>query len=262
MYSIDYNIDGLLLATCGKDKNIRVYDEQTKSVVVSLSENSKFPGHSNRIFCCRFSPYFANMIVSGGWDNTVQIYDIRQQGPVGCFYGPHICGDGIDFHKNGHTLLTGSYRMDDCIELWDLRVNKKFRDIEWNGPKASEGVFKGMETKPLNTIDAVEVEEKEPSEQTELTDDHKVIGEPPTEAEGYSRENPAPFLYSCMFNNKQDMIMAAGAGGNQVRLFDYETGNVLCIVSDMPRPILCMAKANTTTDFAFGSVDSKIRIMQ
>ena len=54
--------------------------------------------------------------------------------------------------------------MDDCIELWDLRVNKKFRDIEWNGPKASEGVFKGMETKPLNTIDAVEVEEKEPSE--------------------------------------------------------------------------------------------------
>ena len=56
--------------------------------------------------------------------------------------------------------------------------------------------------------------------------------------------------------------MAAGAGGNQVRLFDYETGNVLCIVSDMPKPILCMTKANTSSDFAFGSVDSKIRIMQ
>merc|ERR1712146_341820 len=117
--------------------------------------------------------------------------------------------------------------------------------------KASEGVFKGMETKPLNTMDAVDVEDEEPKEQTQLSDDHKVIGVPPTEAEGYSRDNPAPFLYSCMLNNKQDMIMAAGAGGNQVRLFDYETGNVLCIVSDMPRPILCMAKANTTTDFAF-----------
>lgn len=56
--------------------------------------------------------------------------------------------------------------------------------------------------------------------------------------------------------------MAAGAGGNQVRMFDYETGNVISIISDMPKPILCMAKANTTSDFAFGSVDSKIRIMQ
>ena len=56
--------------------------------------------------------------------------------------------------------------------------------------------------------------------------------------------------------------MAAGAGSNQVRLFDYETGNILCIVSDMPRPLLCMAKANTSSDFAFGSVDSKLRIMQ
>ena len=56
--------------------------------------------------------------------------------------------------------------------------------------------------------------------------------------------------------------MAGGAGANQVRLFDYATGAVLCMISDMPRPILCMTKANTSTDFAFGSVDSKLRIMQ
>lgn len=55
--------------------------------------------------------------------------------------------------------------------------------------------------------------------------------------------------------------MAAGAGSNQVRLFDYETGNILCQISDMPRAILTMTKANTSTDFAFGSADSKIRIM-
>ena len=160
------------------------------------------------------------MIVSGGWDNTVQIYDIRQKGPVACFYGPHICGDGIDFHKNSYTLLTGSYRMDNAIELWDLRVNKKYRDIVWDGPKASEGIFKGMETKPLNKLDAVEQDDGEKKETTEMEDKEnaasKVIGEAPTEAEGYSREKPAPFLYSTMFNTKQDMIMAAGAGGNQV----------------------------------------------
>jgi hypothetical protein len=29
----------------------------------------------------------------------------------------------------------------------------------------------------------------------------------------------------------------------------------------MPKAILCMAKANSSEDFAFGSVDSKIRII-
>lgn len=65
-----------------------------------------------------------------------------------------------------------------------------------------------------------------------------------------------------MFNTKEDIVMAAGAGANQVRLFDFQTGNVLCVISDMPRAILCMTKANTSSDFAFGSADSKIRIMQ
>lgn len=58
------------------------------------------------------------------------------------------------------------------------------------------------------------------------------------------------------------MIYAAGAGANQVRVFDYDSGNVLSIISDMPKPILCMTKANTTTDFVFGSVDSKLRIIK
>ena len=50
------------------------------------------------------------MLSSGGWDNTVQIYDIRKKGPVGSIYGPHICGDAIDYYNDGFTLMTGSYR--------------------------------------------------------------------------------------------------------------------------------------------------------
>ena len=54
--------------------------------------------------------------------------------------------------------------------------------------------------------------------------------------------------------------MAGGAGSNQVRCYDYETGTVLCVISDLPRAILGMCNANTSTDFAFGSVDSKVRV--
>lgn len=56
------------------------------------------------------------------------------------------------------------------------------------------------------------------------------------------------------------MIMAGGAGANQVRCYDYDTGTVLCVISDLPRAVLGMCNANTSNDFAFGSVDSKVRI--
>ena len=139
LYTIDYNLDGSLLATAGKDKYIRLYDEQTKGLVLKMKENGeKYPGHSNRIFSVKFNPYDPNMIASGGWDNTVQIYDIRKRGPIHSIYGPHICGEAIDFRSDGTTLLTGSYRGDDVLELWDLRNFSKFRTIDWDGPKSEQ----------------------------------------------------------------------------------------------------------------------------
>lgn len=138
IYTIDYNTDGNILAAAGKDKYIRLYDEQTKSLMCKFKDLGKYPGHSNRIFSVKFNPIDANQIVSGGWDNTIQIYDVRQKGPVKSLYGPHICGESIDFRTDGYTLLTGSYRQEEVLELWDLRKFQKFRDIDWNGPTSTE----------------------------------------------------------------------------------------------------------------------------
>jgi WD40 repeat protein len=71
LYTIDYNNDGTLLATAGKDKYVRLYDEQTKSIVLKMKEAKKFIGHSNRVFCVRFNPTNQYSVVSGGWDNTL-----------------------------------------------------------------------------------------------------------------------------------------------------------------------------------------------
>ena len=57
------------------------------------------------------------------------------------------------------------------------------------------------------------------------------------------------------------MLLAGGAGRNEVRVFDYATGNIICVISDMERSVLCMDVANTNSNFAFGSADSCIRIM-
>lgn len=110
LYTIDYNSEGNLLASAGKDKYIRIYDEHTKSIVLKMKEGGTHCGHSNRVFCVRWDNMNPNILASGGWDNTIQIYDIRRKGPCASFYGPHVCGDAIDFRNDGFTLLTGSYR--------------------------------------------------------------------------------------------------------------------------------------------------------
>ena len=55
--------------------------------------------------------------------------------------------------------------------------------------------------------------------------------------------------------------MAGGAGKNEVRIFDYASGNIVCAITEMERSILSMDIANTTQSFAFGSADSCVRIM-
>jgi len=98
--TIDFNKDGTLLATAGKDRYVRIYDETTKTQAFSMKEAGDLQGHSNRIFCVKFNPNDPNMLVSGGWDQTVQIYDLRVRGPVNFFFGPHVCGETIDFRND------------------------------------------------------------------------------------------------------------------------------------------------------------------
>lgn len=102
---MDYNSEGSKFVTAGKDTAIRVYDEATKSLLLTMKgiKSSSLiyskcyknyiefwrslggsgysiksaPGHSNRIFSCKVLADEENLILSGGWDNTVQLWDIR-----------------------------------------------------------------------------------------------------------------------------------------------------------------------------------------
>jgi COMPASS component SWD3 len=60
--------------------------------------------------------------VSGGWDHTLQIWDVRVNRSVRSIYGPYVCGDSIDVH--GGVILAGSWRHAHPLELWDLGTCK------------------------------------------------------------------------------------------------------------------------------------------
>lgn len=135
VYALDYNDEGSQFVTAGKDTKVRIYEEATKTCLVTMEGGlagdytKATPGHSNRIFSVKFT-HDEHIVLSGGWDNTVQVWDIRTGSSVRSFYGPHICGDALDL--KGDEIVTGSWRPKDQLELWDFGTAKRITEIPWN----------------------------------------------------------------------------------------------------------------------------------
>ena len=75
----DYNAEGTQFCSGGSECAVRVYDEATRDLVCTLdgTGGGGEPGHTNKVFCVKFDKEDSNMIVSGGWDYTVKVWDIR-----------------------------------------------------------------------------------------------------------------------------------------------------------------------------------------
>ncbi|EOD31169.1 hypothetical protein EMIHUDRAFT_99388 [Emiliania huxleyi CCMP1516] len=141
VYAVDYDTDGSHFATAGRDCHIRLYDETTKSAVSTLLSSldrapsgyhsagaSAHSGHSNRVFGLRFGAE-PHSLLSGGWDNTVQLWDTRTATTALSIYGPHVCGDALDMR--GHTILSGSWRPEQQLQLWDARTGGLLATLPW-----------------------------------------------------------------------------------------------------------------------------------
>lgn len=141
VYAVDYRDDAELFATAGGDSHIRIYDEATKEVRQTLRGRAgdSISGHSSRVFCVRFSPSDSNLLVSGGWDDTVQVWDLRAGQAVRSIYGPHVCGNAIDV--NGDTIVTGSWRESETLQLWSLASGALIETLAWGGDARDPACF-------------------------------------------------------------------------------------------------------------------------
>ncbi|MCQ2817872.1 MAG: hypothetical protein MJ252_11460 [archaeon] len=128
---VDYTNDYKKFATGGSDVIIRVYDEGMKAKICEMKP-AKFeqPGHTSRIFAIKFNPDNSNMVISGGWDKTIQIYDVREGQIVNSIYGPKICGESLDI--DGYYFLSGSWGQENQISIYDYRMLKCIYNVKWD----------------------------------------------------------------------------------------------------------------------------------
>jgi len=106
--SLDYSPDGTKFAAVGSESVLKIYDEQTRKVDSKFTgEACVVPGHNNRVYCVKYDKEDPNIIVTGGWDKRVIVWDVREKAPVRSMYGPSICGESVDIFEE--IVLTGSF---------------------------------------------------------------------------------------------------------------------------------------------------------
>jgi WD40 repeat protein len=127
-----FNPSATHLVTVGADPQIYLYDVSTKQRINSLEATDsryKMDGHRCRVFTVQYHAAEPNVFLSGGWDDTVQFWDERARHAFRKIYGPHICGDALDIDPMHGHILTGSWRKEAPLQIWDYGSGDKIRDV-------------------------------------------------------------------------------------------------------------------------------------
>lgn len=129
-----YNASSSKYITAGSDTKINLYDETTKQMIFSMEPSTSFfvmDGHMMRIFSVMFLPNDDNVFLSGGWDDTLQWWDTRvdTRHSIRRIFGPHICGDALDILPSNGNILTGSWRKENTVQIWDFGSGELIKNI-------------------------------------------------------------------------------------------------------------------------------------
>jgi len=90
----------------------------------------EFKGHSNFCFSVKFSPQ-GNLLVSGSFDETVKIWDVRNGECVATLPAhsdPVTC---VDFNRDGTCIVSSSH--DGLIRIWDVATGECLKTIYAEG---------------------------------------------------------------------------------------------------------------------------------
>ncbi|KAH0947729.1 hypothetical protein HN011_012192 [Eciton burchellii] len=119
--------------TVGDDSILHLYDEETKTrerVFHGSELVDVMDGHKSRVFCACFHPKSMHELISGGWDDTIQFWDVRQAHSVRYISGVHICGDSLDISRNGKEILACSWKKEDSLQLYSYDSGKLITKLE------------------------------------------------------------------------------------------------------------------------------------
>ncbi|KAJ3124328.1 POC1 centriolar protein A [Nowakowskiella sp. JEL0407] len=160
---VDFNNAGNCLASCSKDKTVRLWSPTVKGDVTVLKAHTSsirsvqfsadaenlitssddktiklwstyrtkflctFSGHLNWVRTAKFSPD-SRLIVSGSDDKTIKLWDTKSKNCVKTYWDHSGIITSISFHPSGTLIASGS--TDKSIKVFDIRTHKLLQHYE------------------------------------------------------------------------------------------------------------------------------------
>jgi len=135
--ALDYNVNFKNFVVGGVAGDLKLYDETSKTLVSYLKKLDR--PEERRCTAVKFHPREQFQLVSASWSNAVEYWDTRAPSdPVASFFGPYVCRESLDFSSDGYTVVTGSCREEEQIQLWDVRRPDLPTNV-WNLPRRACG---------------------------------------------------------------------------------------------------------------------------
>ncbi|XP_018334966.1 polyadenylation factor subunit 2-like, partial [Agrilus planipennis] len=132
-YNITYHPRLPKFITCGDNGKMYYYDEESKvqeRILSGSDNNSVLDGHSSRVFAACFNPQSNYELITGGWDDVVLFWDLRQPFALRHLSGLHMGGEGLDIDSAGKTILTCAWQAENALQLWDYGSGNLITTLE------------------------------------------------------------------------------------------------------------------------------------
>lgn len=257
-------------------------DAATDSITDALVE---FKGHSNFCFSVKFSPQ-GNLLVSGSFDETVKVWDVRTGECVSTLPAHSDPVTGVDFNTDGTCIVSSSH--DGLMRIWDVATGECLKTIyaEGNPPvtfvkyspngkyvlsgmldgklrlwnvtgDCTGGAARGAAASGVNSFSSLDNEHKQPKLQ-----DYLSIGL--TSAQG--RAGQCTKTYSghvnskyCIFSefsvsNPKRHSVVTGSEDGKVYVYDLQTRNVRQVLDGHNDACLTVAVHDQKEIFASGGM--------
>lgn len=239
-------------------------------------------GHEGVITTFAISPN-GTKIISGSWDMTIKLWDIRTGKEIKTFHGHTGFIRSLVFSKDGKNILSGSN--DKTLILWDVQSGKKLKIFKGHEQSVLSCLFSMDESKLISaSANSVRIWDVETGREInseswdysyfplDFSDDGKIFvsaseiddkvilrsvdnGEKIKEfSNGHSGIGSAELAFS------PDGNKFASSSNRDVKIWDIETGNVICSLIGHTDRISSIAFSTDATKIATSSADKTIRL--
>ncbi|MDZ7953824.1 serine/threonine-protein kinase [Nostoc sp. DedQUE09] len=236
--------DGYTLASASDDKNIKLWDLNTKKVLASLS------GHSQAVKSVSFSPD-GKILATASNDKTIKLWQVETLEEICTILGHAQAVKSVAFSPDGQILASGSW--DKTIKLWDVNTGKEICTLAGHQLKVNSVAFspQGQLLASASYDRTIRLWQIEGSQ--------REIQNRPCYSLLSTLSGHAWAVLTVAFS-PDGQILATGSDDNTIKLWEVNTGQLICTLVGHSWSVVAVAFTADGETLLSASCDKTVKL--